>query len=207
MTEMKIDRYEVGPIGTNCYVLHCTDDLVIMIDPGDEAQVITRGLDHLDFILLTHAHWDHMLALTEVADRFPMAKVGIHPDALYSLQDQLSLLKSCGAMFCQYSDRFASLPAPDIKFQEDSMIGPLKVLHTPGHSPGSVCYWNQEDKVLFSGDTLFADGYGRTDLLGGSEKQICESLFWISRKIPSGTRLLPGHGEASTVGKACSLIF
>ncbi|MGX8677740.1 MAG: MBL fold metallo-hydrolase [Sphaerochaetaceae bacterium] len=205
---MEIQRYPVGLIQTNCYVLHFPDNLCIMIDPGDEAEVVDQNLEHLDFILLTHAHWDHMLALCDVKAAFPQAKLAMHSKALYSKAQQLELMDQMNPYLrTQFASRFDNLPKPDILLEDGSEIGPFKVLSTPGHTPGSVCYYDKNDGVLFSGDTLFENSYGRTDFIGGSEDDMYTSLVRLSREIPPSTKLCPGHEGISTVGQAMRFIF
>lgn len=204
---MELKCFEVGMIGTNCYVLHA-GEMTIMIDPGDEAARITAGLSSLDFILLTHAHWDHMLALKEVSAMFPRAKLCVHSEALYSREQQLALMNRMHPLLkVRFSHFFENLPPVSVHINDGDSIGPLEVLHCPGHSPGSVCYYSQQDKVIFSGDTLFASGYGRTDLPRGSQGLIEKSLARIDAEIPHETKLYPGHGPGSSVGEALAFIL
>lgn len=204
---MEIRRLEVGPIGTNCYVLHFQDKTLV-VDPGDDAPRIAEGLGRLDWIVLTHAHWDHMLALAALAARFPEARVLVHSEALYSKESQLAMMDMMSPCLRPlYASRFESLPRPAAFLEDGQKIGPLKVLHTPGHSPGSVCLHSEADGILISGDTLFADGCGRTDLEGGSDALLYRSLVRISTLVPGPTALLPGHGQEGTVGRALARVL
>lgn len=204
---MEIRRLEVGPIGTNCYILRFEDKIAV-IDPGDEASRIAEGLDRLDWILLTHAHWDHMLALGALASMFPEARLLVHSQALYSKESQLAMMDMMDPRLGRfYAARFENLPRPAAFLKDGDRIGPLEVVHTPGHSPGSVCFHSKADDIIFSGDTLFADGCGRTDLEGGSDVLLYQSLVKISKLATRKTVIHPGHGESSAAGRALALVL
>lgn len=185
----------VGPLQTNCYILGCrnTHDAVL-IDPGSEVEKInalvkSEGLK-LKSIVLTHGHYDHIGCL----DSFDLP-VYIHSadvEMLLNSEKNLSAIFGGGIQF-----------SPDIHILQDNdiiSVGDLqlKVLHTPGHSPGCICL--QVEDVLFSGDTLFYRGVGRTDLPGGSFAVLSES---INKKLMVGlndqTLVFPGHGRSTTI--------
>ena len=167
---LQIKRMQVGQIGTNCYLLEDPDaKLCAVIDPGDNAEGIDReirkaGLS-LSMILITHGHFDHVLAVPGLLAKWPDIPVYVHKQEVNweGQGDQYMLLG----------------PVPNIKtVGEGDVIDfsghPIQVLHTPGHSPGSVCYLVGD--ILFAGDTLFAGSCGRTDFIGGSVSQILLSL-------------------------------
>ena len=190
---MKIKVLPVGQLSTNCYLLEDEQTaLAAVIDPGDEAQRIlsqikTDGVQ-VALILLTHGHFDHVLAVEEIARQFPDAKVYIHTgDA-----------RGAGGHPIALADRIAGLQTYD---EGDSLtLGnlTLDVLHTPGHSRGSVVL--RVGGVLFTGDTLFAGTCGRTDLPGGDYAQMLASLKRLSL-LEGDYQVLPGHGEGSTLDR------
>ena len=166
---MEVKVLQVGPIGTNCYILEDEKArAAAIIDPGDEAgrilQVIEDDGVDVKYILLTHGHYDHTTAVPQLHKALPQAEIYIHrADAngagsqLFPLAGQIPGLK--------FYDEGDTLALGDMTIQ---------VLHTPGHSKGSVTL--KVEDVLFTGDTLFAGSCGRTDLRGGSYEQIMQSL-------------------------------
>ena len=190
---MKLKALQVGPIGTNCYLLidEATNKAAI-VDPGDEAdRILTtfplRDLE-VEYIFLTHGHYDHTTAVPELHEALPNAKVYIHKEDangagthLFPLAGQISDL--------HYYGEGDKLPLGEL---------PVKVLHTPGHSPGSVVL--QVEDVLFCGDTLFAGSCGRCDLRGGSFPQMLQSLKRLY-ELPGNYHVLPGHDTLSTLDR------
>lgn len=190
---MKLKALQVGPIGTNCYLLidEATNKAAI-VDPGDEAdRILTtfplRDLE-VEYIFLTHGHYDHTTALPELHEALPNAKVYIHKEDangagthLFPLAGQISDL--------HYYGEGDKLPLGELT---------VKVLHTPGHSPGSVVL--QVEDVLFCGDTLFAGSCGRCDLRGGSFPQMLQSLKRLY-ELPGNYHVLPGHDTLSTLDR------
>ena len=184
---------QVGPIGTNCYILEDdTTGKAAVIDPGDEAGRILKVLEEdkveVEYILLTHGHYDHTTAVPELARTFPQAAIYIHKaDAngagsqLFPLAGQVEGLK--------YYDEGDTLPLGSLTIQ---------VLHTPGHSPGSVTL--KVEDVLFTGDTLFCGSMGRTDLGGGSYEQIMASLKRLG-ELEGDFHVCPGHDRTSTLDR------
>jgi hydroxyacylglutathione hydrolase len=195
---MNIQTIIVGSIKTNCYLISDKNNC-FLIDPGGDAELIIDKLKidnlQLDFILLTHGHFDHILALKELALAYPTAKICVSPkDGL-----MVSHLSSQAAMFgFRASDlnlNYAELKdGQEIEFAGQN----IKVIETPGHTPGSVCYLM--GNTLFSGDTLFYRSVGRTDLPGSSSAQLSESLIKLS-KLLEATKVLPGHGPRTTIGQ------
>ncbi len=198
---MILKKLAVGPLDTNCYIVGSESNKEgMIIDPGDEAEVILSSVKDLEleirFIVLTHGHIDHIGALKEVKEATG-AEVAIHTDEAQSLQRQ----SSSTMLGLSYP---TPLP-PDRSLQdEDSLdIGDLHflVLHTPGHSPGCICLLGQG--VVFSGDTLFNLGIGRTDLPGGNYSQIMNSIHTKLMVLPENTIIYPGHGQGTTIGIEC----
>ena len=194
---MILKRLVVGPFSSNCYIVgsESTKEGMI-IDPGDEAGVIFEevkdlGLD-IRSIVLTHGHIDHIGALKE-AKEATGAEVAIHADEADSLQEQ-PLSKLLGLAY-------PTPPPPDrlLKDGDSIDIGELHflVLHTPGHSPGGICLLGEG--VVFSGDTLFNFGIGRTDLPGGNYSQLMDSIHTRLMTLTDDTIVYPGHGPESTI--------
>jgi len=188
---MKVKVMQVGPIGTNCYILEDeTASLAAVIDPGDEAEKILKVLEgdgvQVEYILLTHGHYDHTTAVPELHKALPGAKIYIHrADAngagstLFPLAGQVEGLRNY--------DEGDTLTLGSLT---------IEVLHTPGHSKGSVTL--KVEDVLFTGDTLFCGSCGRTDLSGGSYEEIMESLKRLGQ-LEGDFHVCPGHDVTSTL--------
>ncbi len=189
---MKIKKIEVGSLGTNCYAV-MSGDAVGIIDPGGDPEAIIDGLHSLSpegdearvkFIVATHYHWDHVDGI---------------PDLVDELGVDLYLSKKDARLYREYTD---SYPEPTRLLQEGDEIelGDLtfEVWDTPGHSPGSITLAETEEKKLFVGDLIFAGGFGRTDLPGGSSDQLKESLGRLVGLDDNWT-LYPGHGPVTDI--------
>ena len=186
---MKISMMQVGPIGTNCYILEDeTAKKAAVIDPGDEADRILVQLNQMDiqveYILLTHGHYDHTTAVPELHKALPEAKIYIHQADANGAGSRLFPLAGQVDDLLLY-DEGDTLPLGTLT---------IEVLHTPGHSPGSVTL--KAGDVLFTGDTLFAGDCGRTDLRGGSWEEILVSLGRLG-KLEGNYHVLPGHEGTS----------
>lgn len=175
---MELKTIVVGKLETNCYLLR-DDNHVLLIDPGADSEKILQYFnpdDILEAILLTHGHYDHTGAISDIVVKYPTE--------VYMNYGDINLFKENVAV--------APIEAGDYEF------GPFKltVYETPGHSSGSVLY--QCENYLFSGDTLFCEDIGRTDLNGGSTQQMNQSLALIKTFDPR-LIVLPGHEERSTL--------
>lgn len=194
---MTVERLVVGSLGANCYLLG-NEKKVIVIDPGDEANVIKQHIRNreVEAILLTHTHIDHIFALNQMKQFYPAAKVGVHYDEVKYLSDSsLNLSVYLG-------ERFIYSQAPELILKEGMEIPflnyKIKVIHTPGHTPGGVSFL--VDNYLFSGDTLFKLSIGRTDFPGGSYSNLIESIKNKLFLLPDDTKVFPGHMEETTIG-------
>ncbi|MCX8160954.1 MAG: MBL fold metallo-hydrolase [Candidatus Saccharicenans sp.] len=190
----------VGPLETNCYIFFCPETReCAVIDPGAEADQIFPLITHLNLkpviILNTHGHVDHTGANVEIKDRY-RAPIAMHQGDLPLLEEsiQLEFGLMLGAKPTPRPDRLLA-DGDEVRVGQTS----LKVIHTPGHSPGSVCFYTPG--MLFSGDTLFCGGVGRTDLPGGSWKELIQSLRTRVLTYPEETVVLPGHGPRTTIGE------
>lgn len=190
----------VGPLDTNCYLVYCDETLdCAVIDPGAEAErifplVVELGLKPV-IILNTHGHIDHIGANKDVKDKFnvPLCIHSLDSPLLEKIQEfELSFF--LGAKESPPADRLLE-DKDTIRFGKSS----LRVVHTPGHTPGSVSFLG--DGIVFSGDTLFFGGVGRTDLPGGSTKDLEKSIREKILTLPPETIVLPGHGPMTSVGE------
>ena len=199
---MILETFPVGPLRCNCTILG--DELTheaVVIDPGDNLpEILSRLQKHgltLRQIIVTHAHIDH------VGGAALLKKVTGAP--VFLNKHDLELL---GAMEMQAGWLGVPTPEvapPDASADDHTKIGlatlPAEVIHTPGHTPGSICLLFPGQNLLLAGDTLFAGSIGRTDLPGGDGRQILRSLRERLLVLPDTTRVLPGHGPETTIGE------
>lgn len=189
----------VGIVATNCYLVwNKATGEGVLIDPGDEAERICSAIAEervkLKAILLTHGHFDHILVAEELKEKYDVP--------LYASKEEKEML---GSSRWNLSGREEGIEITDyIPLEDGESIELLgkewKVLSTPGHTKGSVCYFVPGDiPYLFSGDTLFFESYGRTDLYGGSEEAIKKSIKEKLFTLPEETLVYPGHEEATTI--------
>jgi glyoxylase-like metal-dependent hydrolase (beta-lactamase superfamily II) len=197
---METSALVVGSFETNCWLLSNGDGHAIVIDPGDEAQRILRELDRRELqvsaYVLTHGHVDHISALSALYARRPAPIVMHADDAAWAFTRMNELPPFYDAPAT--AGPVTPLPPDGDTYVVDGMA--CRVLSTPGHTPGSVCLYFEDAGLLFSGDTLFAGSVGRTDLKGGSPRQLQQSLKKLG-VLPDGVRVCPGHGPASTIGR------
>jgi hydroxyacylglutathione hydrolase len=206
-----IESLVVGPIRTNCYLMHDGKHAWI-IDPGFDGQriasIITKHRLQPEAVFLTHSHWDHVMGLPDLLAVFPKLSILIHPSDSHLLGKEGGR-KSIRAI--QYFDPSLAQKCRDIlerlpeatNFLLDGQILEdcgLKVLHTPGHTPGSVSLYQENAGSLFSGDTLFAGTIGRTDLPGSDPDAIIPGILTKLLVLPNQTKVFPGHGRTSTIG-------
>ncbi len=180
----------------------------MVVDPGGNSSAVIARVEQLglplEVIALTHGHFDHLGALSALSAAFPEAKVAIHPDdALWlgkgALARHLSFFTTLGAggLVSGYT---GELPEASLFLENALEAGGWRVLHTPGHSPGSVSLYNVGLGVLLAGDTLFAGGVGRTDGPGGDSRAMNSSLKLLLA-LPGETRVLSGHGPATSIAR------
>lgn len=197
---MDIEARVTGFIEENCYfVANPETRETIVIDPGDDAPQLLASLRERNAIvvayLLTHGHVDHVTALAALCDAFP-APIHLHPlDAAWCFSPRNNLPGFYDA---------PETPAGPLVPATESTVCELagarwSVVETPGHTPGGICWKLEDDRALFTGDTLFRGSAGRTDLPGGDARALTRSLKKLAA-LPDGLAVYPGHGAPSTIG-------
>jgi glyoxylase-like metal-dependent hydrolase (beta-lactamase superfamily II) len=198
---MKLQTIVVGPFDVNCYLYWDEQSRdAVVIDPGGDEQLIIDAVEHsgasLRAILLTHGHGDHIAAVEAVKKKFAVP--------LYAAQEDAHLLSEPSELVATFYGRPVTAPPPDHYVTDEQLLTlgsiNLRVLATPGHTPGGVCYLDEREGLLFCGDTLFSGSIGRTDLPGGSYEQLIASIQQKILTLPDEIVCLPGHGPQTTVG-------
>ncbi len=203
---MKIHKLNVGPLGACCYVVANEEtNEAIIIDPGGTHEAIVALIEKNNLvprlIINTHGHGDHIGANKEIKEKFPDVRLAIHKDDVECLTQPKKNLSFLGGFLLKS-------PPADIVLKEGDKVGidglEFEVIHTPGHTPGGICLLHRpsadnEPPVLFSGDTLFHMGVGRSDFPGGDQdaliRSIREKLFVLDGK----TVVYPGHDDVTTI--------
>jgi glyoxylase-like metal-dependent hydrolase (beta-lactamase superfamily II) len=201
MEQLKTEILVVGPLGVNCIVLADADSGEgVVIDPGSDGDRICstvkrQGLT-VKAVLNTHGHFDHVGANAGVV-ACSAAPLLIH-DADVPCLSRAAVAAASYGLSCSDS------PMPDgfLEQGQEITFGGLRllVLHTPGHTPGGCCFYLPDDKLLISGDTLFAESVGRTDLPGGDHNTLIASITGRLMTLADDVRVIPGHGPATTIG-------
>lgn len=201
MAAMEIKTCVLGKVGTNCYlVYHKETKKAVIVDPAEDGTYIVNQCRELgltpEAILLTHGHFDHIMAAEDVRRTFDIKiYASVIEDTMLS-DPSLNLSKGfTGTSVGFHGDKLLK------DGDRLDLIGfQWQVIETPGHTTGSVCYYVPEEKVVFAGDTLFSGSYGRTDLPTGSSAQIVTSILDKVFALPEDTAVYPGHGEATLIG-------
>ena len=197
---MNVETLPVGPLEVNCYLAWLNGPDTLVIDPGGDAEevaaAVSRNSLRVAGYLLTHGHVDHIDALAELYDRHPAPVVLHSADLEWAFEPRNQLQPYYG------SPRRPAGEIGDVRDGHSGDVAGLQytVIGTPGHTPGSVCFWFEQDAALFGGDLLFAGSIGRTDLPGGDARAMTASLQRVM-SLPDSTVVYPGHGPATTLGK------
>lgn len=196
-----IETIVVGSLGVNCLLVDCGNGEAVLVDPGAEpgrilAAVARRKLK-VKYVINTHGHFDHVGANRTVVENTG-APLLIHK----ADEAQLERAKEVSTM---YGLMVENSPAPN-QYLEDGMMlqvgtTSIKVIHTPGHTPGGCSLYLADLKTVITGDTLFADSIGRTDLPGGSFETLIASIKTKLMTLPDDTVAIPGHGPFTTIGR------
>ena len=210
----RVERLRVGPIGENVYAVQ-TGGIGFLVDPGDDADSILDFLSEkeiaVSLIVLTHGHLDHTAALPSLIEKWKgkLPDIAVHSlDARYlgaAGEETNRLLFEAIKAPSFFSNFWKNLPDPTMLLADGDILPGtgFMVLHTPGHSAGSICLYDRESSILISGDTLFRDGVGRADGPDADPDALQSSLSRLSR-LPPETIVYPGHGPRTTIERELS---
>jgi len=199
---MIVERLVVGRFQENCYIIGDEESgMGALIDPGDDAVRIVFAVEQtglvISRILVTHAHVDHMRAVAPLVDEYS-CPVLMHSEAAETL-------KTLPRQAIMMGVRLNKVPKVDVYIEDDGVleIGTLRLraLYTPGHAPGHLAFYVEDEGLIFSGDTLFAGSIGRTDLPGGNMDLLMQSIFERLLTLPDDTRILSGHGPETSIAR------
>lgn len=201
---MRIDTLVLGEFQANCYVVR-TDDQAkacLVIDPGLDAEGLIeflagRGLEPAS-VVLTHGHVDHIAGVSALRKAYPSLRLYVHAEDAPMLADTRANLSAWFGSPCKVS------PADRLVRDADTIKEAglrLRVIHTPGHTPGGICLYIPDAEVVFTGDCLFAGSVGRTDFPGSDPEALIASIRTRLLTLPSQTRAYPGHGPVTTLGQ------
>ena len=196
---MKIEKFVTGIISTNCYIVTNEETKeTVIVDPANLSKAMIGYIEEEELvikaILLTHAHFDHIMGIDKVIDRYGKMPV-------YVEESDLELLHTPSMNESTVYTNGYSYPGGEVIHDGDvlHLIGEdFRVIHTPGHTKGSCCYYLKDEGVLFSGDTVFYGSVGRTDFPGGSTAEIVRSLHKLVDSLPEETEVFPGHDASTT---------
>ena len=205
LIQLSFTTLQVGPIATNCYIFNDGDDVAV-IDPGAPEKIILEEISKRSTnprlkILLTHCHADHFAGVQMIMDQYPSAE-------LYANEKDIILLSNANYNCARMLGLNIVLPDNYIqkinKVSEDVNINVgkyvLNVIFTPGHTLGGTCFYCKDALVLFSGDTLFNRGRGRTDFYGGNIETLITSIKTKLFTLPDDVKVYPGHGSSTKIG-------
>jgi hydroxyacylglutathione hydrolase len=197
--ELVVDRYELGPIGTNCYVVRARRgaEECVVVDPGADAATLRLELAGMGTrcaaILVTHTHWDHIGGVADLAEG---ADAPVHVSATES-----PVLERPDDFYASFGVHIRGYDA-EVKLEGDESLDlagvAFETMRVPGHSPGHLAF--HADGCLFSGDVLFAGGVGRVDLPGGDWETLLSSIRSLADRLPEDTVVYSGHGRPTTLG-------
>lgn len=200
MSKLEVQSLVLGSVGTNVYFLKNKETAeLLIVDPAASPERIIDKVTEMDGkpvgILLTHGHFDHILAAEEVKEHYEIP--------IYATVYERKHLNNPALNLSGFSGKACSLSVDEETedLEQLEIAGfEIQVLHTPGHTPGSCCYYLKAEDVLMSGDTLFCGSVGRTDFPGGSAREIVDSFHRLIKLLPEETKVYPGHDKTTTIG-------
>lgn len=200
MGKLELQQCVLGPVYTNCYIAKNKETgEALIIDPADSPSKIELKVNAMGArpvaVLLTHGHFDHIMGVEAVREQYQIP--------VYACRQEEEMLREPSVNMTDQMGKSCSI-RPDV-FLDDLQVFEaagfsIQMIHTPGHTKGSCCYYLKEEGVLFSGDTLFCGSVGRTDFPGGSASQIRNSLHRLLAALPDDTSVYPGHDTSTTIG-------
>lgn len=199
MKKLKVGQCRVGIVKTNCYGLMNTETGdMILVDPGDDPETIVAMVEKLNgnpvAIFLTHGHYDHILAVEMLKVKYKVP--------VYACREEAEVLENVSLNLTDVLHRSVSIcPEVLLEDEEEFHVAGFRIqaIHTPGHTKGSMCFYFPDEKMLISGDTLFCESVGRTDLPTGDAGQILKSVRRLLGMLPQDVDVLPGHEAATTI--------
>ncbi len=199
---IRVNTISLGLFGTNSYIVNLEDSTSLIIDPNDE-KLASNIMIKPNAIILTHEHIDHFIGVSSILNKFGETPIFCSKETKNIITNKDSIIRQTRLIDYRlvniYKDQIDKLNSLNIKeIKENDTIFNFKILETPGHSNGSICLYNPNEKIIFTGDLLFKNGYGRYDLEGGNFTLLKESLKRVLELEPS-TIVYPGHGPSTQI--------
>ena len=200
MKKAVIEQLVLGMVGTNTWLIKNKENGELLIfDPADESARIEEKINRMGgkpvAILLTHGHFDHIMAVKKVKEKYQIPVYACRQEEAMLAEPTINMTAVYGS---------ACSIKPDVLLDDGQIFEAagfsIQMFHTPGHTKGSCCYYIKDEGVLFSGDTLFCGSVGRTDFPGGSSAEIVRSLHKLVDTLPEDTEVFPGHDASTTIG-------
>lgn len=197
---MKVYPLVLGPVQTTCYIIS-NNQKAVVVDPAANANQIIRYLGTnkltLEAVLLTHGHFDHIGAVNELVEKYPVPIYAHKKEKEYFEKPEVNLST-------MIYERLILNPDFEYHFVTDGDVikcleTDVKVFHVPGHTSGSLCYYFESESIVFTGDTLFKQSIGRTDFIYGNHEQLVTGIRRKLLTLPGQTLVYPGHGECTTI--------
>lgn len=197
---MKIQTFYLGSLMTNCYLVWNDNKEAYLFDCGGEnlsrveSFIKSNGLT-LKYMIFTHGHGDHIAGLNRIKEIYPDVEVYIgKEEERFLVDNELSLMKYINGTNFEYNGDYTTM-------KDGDMIGEFRVIDTPGHTIGSKCFYNEENKILISGDTMFRRSFGRYDLPTSDGDMLFKSLKRLCTELPEDTKVYSAHSEPTTIGE------
>ncbi|MHA1304260.1 MAG: MBL fold metallo-hydrolase [Candidatus Heimdallarchaeaceae archaeon] len=197
---LEIVKEVTGPLQTNAYLVYDLESKeAALFDVAGQINKLLKIIENnrlqLKWVFFTHGHFDHVMGLEKIRTLYPEAKVGIH-------EKEIEVMNKLGPFARLFEFDPSSFGEPDIYLEDNQNYSlgseEMKTILAPGHTPASICFYFEKAQILISGDVLFREGVGRTDLFGGNYDKLVQSIHQLL-KLPDDTEVFPGHGESTTI--------